>query len=93
MAISVKLYGVLREVAPELDSTSGTIGLVDIAPAVVNTTADVLKKLEIKKEEVSHVFVNGKYSSLNKEVKDGAKVAFFPRDMGLLYHWYFQEEE
>lgn len=93
MPITVKLYGRLREIASDRDSTSGTIGIVEVDAKEASTASDLLEKFDLSRDEVSHVFVNGSYSSLKKTVGVEDKVAIFPEDMGLLYSWYFEEEE
>jgi molybdopterin converting factor small subunit len=93
VGISVRLYGEFREMAPRYDEESGTIGKVKLDQANVDTTGDLIKEFELREDEVSHVFVNGTYSSLKKELEEGDEVALFPVEMGLLYHWYFEEED
>jgi len=89
VSIAVRLYGEFRQIASRLDSTSGKIGLLEVEKNCASTVADLLQYLHIKPDQVSHVFVNRKYSSLNKRIKCGDEVALFPSKMGLLYHWYF----
>lgn len=93
MPVTVKLYGRFRDIAPRLDSTSGSIGIVKVDADKVDTASDLLEEFNLGRDEVSHVFVNGSYSSLKKAVDDRDKVALFPEEMGLLYSWYFEEEE
>jgi len=93
LRINVRLYGEFRDMAPRADEESGYIGKVDLDAEEIDTTGDLLAEFELEEEEVSHVFVNGTYSSMKKELKDGDEVALFPVDMGLLYHWYFEEED
>ncbi|MEF8917685.1 MAG: hypothetical protein V5A77_08400 [Candidatus Bipolaricaulota bacterium] len=89
MPITVKLYGRFRDLASSLDSTSGSIGIVKVDPDKVESASDLLKKFNLDRDEVSHVFVNGSYASLKITVDDMDKVALFPEEMGLLYSWYF----
>jgi len=94
MAITVKLYGRLRELAPRLDSTSGTIGIVEVEREGEGTVVEtILDRLQLDGDSVGHVFVNGSYASLQKSVTGEDRVAIFPEDMGLLYHWYFEKDE
>ena len=90
MTITVKLYGNLRE---KIESAGDTPGTVEVENQGIETVADVLCTLDIKESETSHLFVNGKYSGFRKKVKNGDRVAIFPRNMGLLYKWYFRREE
>ncbi|MFX0022258.1 MAG: MoaD/ThiS family protein [Candidatus Hermodarchaeota archaeon] len=92
MSISIKLFGDLRKkVDPNI---KGTLSLkLEIDDQEVSWVADILKKYKILDEEVSHIFVNGIYAGLKKRVKSGDKVSLFPRNMALLYKWYFNREE
>ena len=47
----------------------------------------------IVENEVSHIFVNGRFAGFRKKVNNGDTVALFPKNMGLLYKWYFTREE
>ncbi len=93
MSVTVKLYGRFREIASRLDSPSETIGVVEVDSERVNKTFDLLDEFGLDRDEVSHVFVNGSYSSLQRTLDNKDKVAIFPDDMGLLYSWYFKEEK
>lgn len=89
MAITVRLYGEFRQIASKLDSASGMIGLLEVEDDRASTVADLLVNLQIHPDQVSHVFINGKYSNLKQRIKPGYEVALFPSKMGVLYHWYF----
>lgn len=93
MELTINLYGRLRELAPELDSTTSTIGKLRVNLGTSATVSDILDQLGLERGEVSHVFVDGNYSSLTRELGEVNKIALFPADMGLLYSWYFEEEE
>jgi len=92
MPIFIKLFGDLRKkVDPNI---SGTTSLrFEINDAEVERIEDLLKKLNFAENEVSHKFVNGRYVGLKKKIHDGDKVTLFPRNMALLYKWYFTREE
>ncbi|MFP4050810.1 MAG: MoaD/ThiS family protein [Thermoplasmata archaeon] len=91
--MKVKLYGDLREYADRLDEQSTSIGLLDIDLKNLNTVSDLLKYLDIDSTEISHIFVNREYSALERRVSDDDRVALFPKDMGLLYKWYFSKKK
>jgi len=93
LTISVRLYGKFSDLGENMDEPSRSIGLLDIEEERAATAGDLIAELELQEKEVSHVFVNGKYSSFNKAIESGDEVALFPADMGLLYHWYFEEED
>jgi len=85
MTIKVKLYGDLVEKAPQLGNNFGTPSNVVINPDGIKTVMDILNKYSITLDEISHIFVNGKYSGLGKEVKNGDRVGIFPKRMGLIF--------
>ncbi|MFX0135952.1 MAG: MoaD/ThiS family protein [Candidatus Hodarchaeota archaeon] len=85
MAIKIKLYGDLREKAPQFSDNSSTPSTSIFEIDDIKTVLDILDKFSIKQEEISHVFVNYKYSELRKEVKDGDRIGIFPKRMGLIF--------
>jgi len=92
MPIEVKLFGDLRKkIEPKI---SGSTSLrFKIADSEVDRIIDLLKKINIEENEVSHIFVNGRYAGLRKKIQNRDTVALFPRNMALLYKWYFKREE
>jgi len=92
MPIDLKLFGDLRKKADP--KVSGTLPLrIKINDSDITWITDILRKLNIEDNEVSHIFVNGRYAGLKKKVINSDKVSLFPRNMGLLYKWYFKREE
>ncbi len=92
MPIQVKLFGDLRKKIHQQLSGSSSLKL-SIPDTNFNTVIDILKKFSIEEDEVSHIFVNGRYSGSKKNVKNGDFISIFPKNMGLLYKWYFNKEE
>ena len=90
--ISVKLYGDLRE-KQRNESTGGIPSIITINDDELITISDLLRYLDIKPDETSHIFVNGTYSGFSKKITNGDNIGIFPRNMALLYKWYFQKEE
>jgi hypothetical protein len=92
MTINLKLFGDLRKkVDPNI---SGTLSLrLEINDPTISWVSDILKKYNMEENEVSHIFVNGTYAGLRKRIIPGDKVSLFPRNMALLYKWYFNREE
>lgn len=90
LTIKVRLYGKLRKLASKFDEHSGKIGLIDIEDSSIEKISDILEFLGIEESEVSHIFHNREYSEKNKKVNEGDRVAIFPKDMALIYKWYFQ---
>jgi molybdopterin converting factor small subunit len=93
MSITVKLFGDLRKKTCTNDLTGGIPSLITINNKGLATISDLLEYLNIKQSETSHIFINGVYSSFSKKIKDGDRIGLFPRNMGLLYKWYFNKEE
>ena len=92
MGVRVKLFGVLKDKAQRLDR-SGMVGIVMVEEGRAKTISDILSLLNLKVEETSHLFVNNDYCGPMRTVRDGDTVAIFPRDMALLYKWYFTKKQ
>ena len=93
MVLKVRLYGGLKDKADSFDRESQSIGLLEIESDGIDEVRDILDRLKIDHDEVSHIFVNREYSALKRMIEDGDRVAFFPKDMALLYKWYFSEKK
>ncbi len=93
MKIDVVLYGKLRERAESFDDTTGSIGSVKMKVEEDSSITDVMARLDIQENEVSHIFLNREYSDVERKVEDGDRLALFPRDMALLYKWYFTRKK
>jgi molybdopterin converting factor small subunit len=89
MTILVKIFGELRKKIKDKTIKDNNPLNIKLEPAKVNTISDILNYFSIEKDETSHIFVNGVYSGFDKRVKDGDRVGLFPKNMSLLYKWYF----
>ncbi len=89
--INVRLFGELKSIAPGLDK-SGIIGLMEVGEDLGNIQ-ELLDYLGLDLEQTSHLFLNGDYSGPGRPIEDGDTVSVFPRDMALLYKWYFYKKE
>lgn len=85
MVINIKLYGDLREKAPRLNSDNRSPSTLHIKTEGIKTVYDILNKFGITLEEISHIFINSKYSGPGKEVKNGDRIGIFPKRMGLIF--------
>ncbi|MFX0081724.1 MAG: hypothetical protein ACFE94_08225 [Candidatus Hodarchaeota archaeon] len=92
MLLQLKLFGDLRKKATRKITGSMPLRLNINDPDIKNVN-DIFKKFNIEEHEVSHIFVNGRFSGIKKSVKNGDLIALFPKNMGLLYKWYFKKEE
>jgi len=94
MSIQVKFYGDLKKkIQQQQTNDVGSPSIVNIENKGINNVSDVLRMYTIEENEISHIFINGKYSGISKKINIGDKVAIFPKNMGLLYKWYFNKEE
>ncbi|MHA1726534.1 MAG: MoaD/ThiS family protein [Promethearchaeota archaeon] len=83
MPLQVYLYGDLLEKAKEKKERNTPPLKFNIDKNEKKTVSDVLKEFGITENEISHIFVNGKYCGPGKEIKDGDRIGIFPRRMGL----------
>lgn len=92
MRMQVKLFGDLRKtVEPEI--SGGAPVILQLDTPKIKQVSDIIALLHLTEEAVSHIFVNSQYAGLKKSISDGDIVALFPKNMGLLYKWYFTREE
>ena len=85
MPILIKLYGNLRENVKNVDLERGLPVTFNIEENNVHFVYDIIEKFAISEDELSHIFVNGKYCVIGKEVKDGDRVGLFPKNMALMF--------
>lgn len=85
MPILIKLYGKLRENVNNVDLEKGLPVTFNIEDGSVHFVYDIIEKFVISEGELSHIFVNGKYCGIGKEVKDGDRVGLFPKNMALMF--------
>jgi len=93
MTILVKIFGDLRKKIEGYTISDALPLNLHVDNNGIDTIEDILNKHSIDKEETYHLFVNGTYSGFNKKVKDGDRVGIFPKNMSLLYKWYFERNE
>jgi len=89
MSVKVKLFGDLKKKSPQQTENIGAPTILTIENTGIERVIDIVNKLSIEESEVSHIFVNHKYSGFRKSVKAGDTVALFPTNMSLLYKWYY----
>ena len=92
MTILVKIFGDLRRKVKGYEINGELPLTIDLKSDGINTVGDILEKYDIAPEETHHLFVNSIYSGLNKKVNDGDRVGIFPKNMALLYKWYFKRD-
>jgi len=85
MSILIKLYGNLSEKVKDTDLEIGFPITLNVEGNEIHTVLDILDKFNIEDNEISHIFVNGKYCGPGKEVRDGDRVGLFPKKMALMF--------
>jgi molybdopterin converting factor small subunit len=85
MTILIKLYGKLREYVKVIDLKKGLPVTLNIERSNVHFVYDIVEKFAISEDELSHIFVNGKYCGIGKEIRDGDRVGLFPKNMALMF--------
>lgn len=85
MTIKVKLYGDLREKLTQINNENGLPSTLNIEIDGITTVLDILNKFGITQEEISHIFVNSKFSGTKKDIKSGDRIGIFPKRMGLIF--------
>ena len=85
MPILIKLYGKLRENLKDVDLEKGFPVTLNIEESDIHFIYDIVKKFAIREDELSHIFVNGIYCGIEKEIKDGDRVGLFPKNMALMF--------
>lgn len=90
MTIQVCLYGRFRSLAEAQGTDAESIVHVENHPG--ETIGQVLARLGIASEEISHIFLNGELSAPTRRLSEGDRLGLFPEDMALLYTWYFEKK-
>ena len=85
MSILIKLYGKLRENVKGIDLEEGLPATFNIDDDNIRFVYDILEKFTISEDELSHIFVNGKYCGIGKEIREGDRIALFPTNMALIF--------
>ncbi|MDR5694942.1 MAG: MoaD/ThiS family protein [Armatimonadota bacterium] len=89
--VEVHLYGRFKKLLGNLSAMEEAITFLPVEEG--DTIADVLRRLGIEREDVSHLFLNAEYSGLRRKIKPGDRLGIFPKEMGLLYRQYFPKIE
>ncbi len=85
MAIKIKLYGDLRQKFPQIDSIGGAPVTLNIESKEITSVIAILSKFNITLDEISHIFINNKYSGIENQVTDGDRIGIFPKRMGIIF--------
>ena len=85
MSILIKLYGKLRENVKDVDLKKGLPVTFNVDDKDVHFVYNIIEKFGILEDELSHIFVNGKFCGIEKEIRDGDRVGLFPKNMALIF--------
>ncbi len=81
--VEVHLFGKLRRFSDNQDPTRHSITYIQAGEA--DTINDVLERIGIPRDEVgSTIFLNGRYSSFERKVKNGDRLGVFPDNMAMV---------
>lgn len=87
MKIEVHLFGKLKDLFQKRETGDKFRLIVNIRNQ--DTIRDIVEQIGISSKEISHAFLNYQYSSLDRKVGNGDRLALFGRDMALIYRQYF----
>jgi molybdopterin converting factor small subunit len=93
MTVQIRFYGDLRDKIKGRQDAPGGARIIHVDSTNIKDVSDILNKYSIKKDEISHIFVNHTYAGPGKKVADGDRVSIFAKNQALLYKWYFHKEE
>ncbi|MFX1380329.1 MAG: MoaD/ThiS family protein [Promethearchaeota archaeon] len=85
MVIKIKLYGDLSVKFSVYKNERGLPSTLNIKPEKVKTVFDILNQYNIRPDEISHIFINNKYSRIENQIKDGDRIGIFPKRMGIIF--------
>ncbi len=81
--VEVHLYGKLRRFSDNQDPTRHSIAHIQAGEA--DTINDILRRIGIPRDEVGdNIFLNGRYSSFERKVKNGDRLGIFPDNMAMI---------
>lgn len=79
MSVKVKLFSTLREHREDKDCVKECS--FDLSDG--KTVEDAARKLDVKKEDIKIILINGRDAELDSEIKEGDVVALFPPTGGM----------
>ncbi len=79
MSVKVKLFATLREHRED----KGCVKECSFDLSDGKTVADAADKLQVNKEDIKIVMINGRDAELDSEIKEGDVVALFPPTGGM----------
>jgi molybdopterin synthase sulfur carrier subunit len=85
LELKVKLYGTLKEKLNTQALSGEDSEKLKINGKENLRVADVLDTLGISESEISHIFVNSRYSGIGKKVKEGDRIGIFPKNMAVMF--------
>ncbi len=89
--ITVFLYGKFRDKVP--GSAIDRECLLEMSVDDGDTIGLIIEKLDIMQKDVAHIFLNYQYSTVNRKLHPGDRLAIFPIEMSVLYRQYFVKHD
>ena len=91
MKLRIHLYGRLRRFTDNPAPGKPSVITIDVHSGT--TIRGALEEAGVPTDDVgTNIFLNGRYSSLDRAVNEGGRLGVFPDDMNLLYKWHFTRE-
>ncbi len=91
MKLDIHLYGRLRRFTDNPNPGKPSVVVIDVPGGT--TIREALEKAGVPTDEVgTNIFLNGRYSSMDRAIEEGGRLGVFPDDMSLLYKWHFTKE-
>ncbi len=85
MGIMIKLYGDLKENLRRFNNKDRVPNTLNIELNNIKTVFDIFEEFNIDQNDISTIFINGKYCGPGKEIKNGDRIGLFPKKMGLMF--------
>lgn len=90
--IEIHLYGKLRRFSDQKSPLRESVICLEVTEG--DSIQDIVNRLGIPLNELGDsIFLNGEYSGLNRQVKDGDRLGLFPDNILLLYRQHFKKVE
>ena len=81
--IEVHLYGKLRRFSDNREPTRDSIIYIPVKEG--DTIADIIRHIGIPFEELgNNIFLNGRYFTLERQVRDKDRLGLFPNNMAMV---------
>ena len=81
--VEVHLYGKLRRLSDNQEPTRDSIIYVPFKEG--DTIADIVRRIGIPFAELgNNIFLNGRYFTFERQIRDGDRLGLFPENMAMI---------